>query len=329
MKSPSNDTGTKVDRAAVNSKNRMYRAAQRVESEGRQASDKISGSVDKAANEADAAATKAANSARDRMFKAARAVEQAQKEAIGSIEATMETIEARLETAAREAAAHATDSAEEAADCARQKASESSAAVASIEEKIAEATMLLDNLRQVHGISTDVAVGGSHDKTSQEENQAANEWRAKSIRFRWWTALAAAVYTVSTIAFPPEGWEWALRSPLGASAVVVLAWMAKYASDQSSEHRIAANIYKHQSLAFASLRHYAQDISEMSSAEMDLRGRYGDDDIETEDGSRTTSGLLTGEILKTLFTNQIDAFTEQIRSAGPSEKSWLRRSRPN
>ncbi len=319
----------KVDRAASRSKERMYRVARAVEKEGREASRQIASAIDGAARDASQAASKSASNARDRMFKAARGVEEAQRDAMDSIEATMETIDTRLAEATREAAKEATGSAEEAAAYAQQKASESSAAVTSIEETLAEAETLLDNLRQVHGISTDVAVGGSHDKTSQEEGQAANEWREKSIRFRWWTAVAAAAYTASTIAFPPEGWEWALRSPLGASAVVVLGWMAKYASDQSSEHRVAANIYKHQSLAFASLRHYAQDISEMSSSATGLRSSHEDDDCEADDDSGTTSRLLTGEILKTLFTNQIDAFTEQIRSTVRSEKGWFRRSRAN
>ena len=248
---------------------------------------------------------------------------------MGAIDTKMETMESRLQEAVREAAEHATGSAEEAAELARQRASESAEAVTYITGRLSEADELLKNLRRVHGISTDIAVGGSHDKTSQAESALANEWRERSIRYRWWTAAAAAAYTASTIAFPPEGLEWALRSPLGASAVFILGWMAKYSSDQSSEHRTAANIYKHQSLAFASLRHYAQDIADMSGS-----GSGGDQDLDEDSrneeiGPNTTPGLLSGEILKTLFTNQIDAFTERIKSSDGSERGYSGRRSKN
>ena len=316
MKSPKNDTDKKIDRAAINSKQRMYKAAQDVEGEGEQASKSIASSVERAAREADTAATKAANSAKDRMFKAAREVEAART-------ATTESIEATLAEATQEAVQQAAASSEEAAEQAEQNASASQKAVGNINEKLTEAQELLDNLRQVHGISTDVAIGGSHDKTAQEERAAADAWREKSIKYRAWTAVVAAAYAAVTIAFPPEGWEWALRSPLGASAVVILAWMAKYASDQSSEHRITANIYKHQSLAFTSLRHYAQDIARLSGSR---DGGQEDDDYDDDATAKSqdTSELLSDEILKSLFTNQIDAFTHHIRASRRSDRlPWL------
>lgn len=315
---------TSHDKAAHNSKQRMYKAARAVEKEAEAAIKQTAGIVDRVADEANKAVGKSATNSRDRMFKSARAVEDAQKEAMDSIAGHMESIEGKLEEATQEAAKQATGSADEAAGFARQSASDADIAVSSIKEHLAEARSLLDSLRQIHGISTDVAVGGSHDKTAQEERDAANEWRKKSIRYRSLTAVAAVAYTASTVAFPPEGWEWALRSPLGASAVVVLGWMSKYASDQSSEHRIASNIYKHQSLAFASLRHYAQNIAEMAGTETD---DYEDDEeVDEADGERRVStSLLSGEILKSLFTNQIDAFTQQIKATRRSDRLFWRR----
>ena len=297
------------------------RLLRNVEGEGQQASKSIASSVGRAAREADTAATKAASSAKDRMFKAAREVETARTEATGSIEAT-------LSEAIREAVKQAAASSEEAAEKAEQNASASQKAVDNINEKLTEAQELLDNLRQVHGISTDVAIGGSHDKTSQEERKAADDWRKKSIKYRGWTAVAAATYAAATIAFPPEGWEWALRSPLGASAVVILGWMAKYASDQSSEHRVTANIYKHQSLAFASLRHYAQDIAKLSGSRDDEPEDDGYDDDATVK-SQTTPELLSDQILKSLFTNQIDAFTYHIRASRRLDRPPWRRAKPD
>ena len=320
MKSPKNGTDTKVDRAAINSKKRMYKAAQDVEGEGQQASESIASSVEKAAREADTAAMRAANSAKDRMFKAARAVEAARTEATESIEAT-------LTEATQEAVRQAAASSEEAAEQAGLNASASQKAIHNLNEKLTEAQELLDSLRQVYGISTDVAIGGSHDKTAQEERTTADTWREKSIKYRALTAVVAAAYAAATIAFPPEGWEWALRSPLGASAVVILAWMSKYASDQSSEHRVTANIYKHQSLAFASLRHYAQDIARISGSNDDQEDDGYDDDTTVK--SQTPNGLLSDEILKSLFTNQIDAFTYQIPASRRSDRLPWRRAKPD
>lgn len=320
MKSPKNDKDTKVDRAAINSKQRMYRAAQKVEGEGQQASKSITSSVEKAASEANAAATKAANSARDRMFKAAREVEAARTEASKSIADA-------LSEATQQAVEQATVSSDEAAEQATQNAFASHNAVTEINNKVKQAQELLDNLRLVHGISTDVAIGGSHDKTSQEEHKAADKWRQKSIFYRWWTAAAAVAYTALNIVWPPDGWEWAFRSPIGASAVFILGWMSKYASDQSSAHRIAANIYKHQSLAFASLRHYAQDIQQMSGTD----GQHVFDDTSGDDHpeAHVVSGMFMGRIVESLFTNQIDAFTEQIRTSQRSERGWFRRRSDN
>ena len=315
-KSRSNDTDTKVDRAATNSKQRMYKAAQKVEGEGEQASKRITDLIDKAAQDANAAATKSASNAKDRMFKAAREVEAARTKALGSIETA-------LSAATQQAVEQATASSEEAAEQAEQNASASRKAVRGINDQLAEAQELLDNLRQVHGISTDVAIGGSHDKTAHEEREAADEWRKRSIKYRGWTAAAAVAYTALNVLWPPDGWEWAFRSPIGASAVFILGWMSKYASDQSSAHRITANIYKHQSLAFASLRHYAQDIEQMSGAD----GHHVGDDAGEDDHDEPSAaaGMFMGRIVESLFTNQIDAFTDQIRATHKSERGWFRR----
>ena len=316
MKSPENDTDEKVGRAAINSKKRMYKAAREVEGEGEQASRDIASSVDKAARQANAAATKSANNAKDRMFKAAREVEEARAE-------TLESIKKALSEVTQQAVEQATTSSEEAAEQADQNASASRRAVGDIRDKLTEANELLDNLRQVHGISTDVAIGGSHDKTAQEEREAADEWRKKSIKYRGWTTAAAVAYTVLNVLWPPDGWEWAFRSPIGASAVFILGWMSKYASDQSSAHRITANIYKHQSLAFASLRHYAQDIEQMSGT----NGQHVRDDASEDDheARNAAAGMFMGRIVESLFTNQIDAFTDQIRTTHRSEGGWFRR----
>ena len=315
-KSRNSDTNTKVDRAATNSKQRMYKVAQKVEGEGEQASKRIAGLIDKAAQDANMAATKSANNAKERIFKATREIEAARTEALGSIESA-------LSEATQQAVEHATASSEEAAKQAEQNALVSQRAVRGINDSLAEAQELLDNLRQVHGISTDVAIGGSHDKTAQEERESADEWRNRSIRYRSWTAAAAVAYTVLNVLWPPDGWEWALRSPIGASAVFILGWMSKYASDQSSAHRITANIYKHQSLAFASLRHYAQDIEQMSGTD----GRHvgNDADEEDHDEPNAAAGMFMGRIVESLFTNQIDAFTDQIRTTHRSERGWFRR----
>lgn len=315
-KTRNSGTNTKVDRAATNSKQRMYKAAQKVEGEGEQASKRIAGLIDKAAQDANTAATKSANNAKERVFKATREVETARTEAL-------ESIETALSEATQQAVEEATASSEEAAKQAEQNASASQRAVRGINDRLAEAQELLDNLRQVHGISTDVAIGGSHDKTAQEEREAADEWRKKSIKYRGWTAAAAVAYTVLNVLWPPDGWEWAFRSPIGASAVFILGWMSKYASDQSSAHRITANIYKHQSLAFASLRHYAQDIEQMSGG----NGQHAYDDTceDDHDEPNAAAGMFMGRIVESLFTNQIDAFTDQIRTTHRSERGWFRR----
>ena len=165
-------------------------------------------------------------------------------------------------------------------------------------------TDVLDQMKEMLNIATDVAWGGTYDKSSQDDHKTANRLRlvafglyvlavGVAVGFAWWTSRT-----------PPDGWEWLVRSFIGGP-VAILLWAAAYASRESREHRNSARLFKHQSLAFISLDRYAKRIE------------------ETEQTSAEAAQFLRN-ISDSLFTNQIDAHVEQIKTQGRTGRFALR-----
>ena len=170
---------------------------------------------------------------------------------------------------------------------------------------------LLENIEEVHRVSTETALGGSHSDTAHTEGQLAARWHERSIRYRWWAFGTAVATTLLNVVWPAEGWEWAFRSPFGAG-VVILMWMSKYASDQGEQHRVAALIFRHQALAFIALGRFARNMTDEK-----VVGEY-----QTDAVNPSQQFLL--DVAKPLFTEQIDALVE--RSRVRSRRSvWIRR----
>ena len=107
-------------------------------------------------------------------------------------------------------------------------ASEIEDALSASEADRNRAQELLESLEEVHRVSTETALGGSHSDTAHAEGELARKWHERSISYRWWAFAAATATTVLNVVSPAEGWEWAFRSPAGAG-VAILIWMSKYA----------------------------------------------------------------------------------------------------
>ena len=166
-------------------------------------------------------------------------------EAARSVEAEAEEVKAKMASQAERAVEGAISDTETALSALRERAASQ---VEAVDRHLSKSEELLENLQEVHRVSTETALGGSHDETALAEREAAHRWHKRSIVYRWCTVGAAIGSGVFNALVPAEGWEWALRSPFGAG-VAFLAWMAKYASDQGDDHRTASLIFKHQSLA--------------------------------------------------------------------------------
>ena len=229
-------------------------------------------------------------------------------EAARSVEAEAETIKTRMASRAEESLEEAVSVTHEALSELREQAA---SAATEIDKNLSKSMALLTNLQEVHRVSTETALGGSHDDTALAESKAAQLWHQRSILYRWCTALAAIGSGVFNALVPADGWEWALRSPFGAG-VAVFAWMSKYASDQGDDHRTAALIFKHQSLAFLSLGRFAQNM-----ADEDVVGTY-------QPNETTPAQQFLSDVSKPLFTEQIEALVERSR-AKRERSGWRRR----
>ncbi len=196
------------------------------------------------------------------------------------------------ESEAREAA----DSAQEHLNAAVEQAQEHmNTAVSEAQAVMDSATEKLEDAKTLLNIATDVAWGGSHDKSARADHKTADRLRlvafglyvlavAVAVGFAWWTSRN-----------PPEGWEWLVRSFIGGP-VAILLWAAAYASRESREHRNSARLFKHQSLAFNSLDQYAERIEQTNQGQ----------------GTNEAATFLRATA-KSLFTNQIDAHVDQSR----------------
>ena len=225
-----------------------------------------------------------------------------------SIEAEAKTIKAQMASRADQALGEAVSDTEEELSALREQAASH---VGEMDRHLGKSKELLENLQEVHRVSTETALGGSHDETALDERRAARQWHKQSIRYRWCTVGAAIGSGVFNALVPAEGWEWALRSPFGAG-VAFLAWMAKYASDQGDDHRTASLIFKHQSLAFLSLGRFAQNMAD----EEIVGPSHGD---QANPAQRFLS-----DVSRPLFTEQIEALVERSK-AKRERSSWRRR----
>ncbi len=190
-------------------------------------------------------------------------------------------------------------------------ASEIDAALSASEADRNRSQELLESLEEVHRVSTETALGGSHSDTAHSEGMLAARWHERSVRYRWAAFAAATATTVLNVVSPAEGWEWAFRSPAGAG-VAILIWMSKYASDQGEQHRVAALIFRHQALAFIALGRFAQNMTDEKVV----------GEISPDSTNPSQEFLL--DVAKPLFTEQIDALVE--RSKGRARRPpWGRR----
>ena len=166
------------------------------------------------------------------------------------------------------------------------------------------AICVLDEMETLLNIATDESWGGTYDISARDDHKAANRLRivafvlyglavGVAVGFAWWTSQN-----------PPDGWEWLMRSFIGGP-VVILVWAAAYASRESREHRNSARLFKYQSLAFISLDRYATRIQEM------------------EQTSAPASQFLIG-LAQSLFTSQIDAHVDQIKTHGRTGRFAMR-----
>ena len=188
----------------------------------------------------------------------------------------------------------------------RQSRSEARDAAQQAEVHLAAVTKKLEEATEMLNIATDMAWGGVYEASAEADHKTANRLRyavftlyglalAVAVGFAWWTSRN-----------PPDGWEWLLRSFIGGP-VVILLWAAAYASRESREHRNSARLFKHQSLAFKSLDSYAKRIE------------------ETHQGQGTNEAAqFLKKTADSLFTNQIDAHVEQIKTQGRTGRFALR-----
>ncbi|WP_419554628.1 hypothetical protein [Candidatus Poriferisodalis sp.] len=170
---------------------------------------------------------------------------------------------------------------------------------------------LLESIEEVHRISTETALGGSHSDTAHAEGELAAQWHERSIRYRWAAVAAAVATTALNVVSPAEGWEWAFRSPAGAG-VAILIWMSKYASDQGEQHRVAGLIFRHQALAFLALGRFAQNMADES-----VVGEHDSDAVNP-------SQQFLLDVAKPLFTEQIDALVERSKVRTRRTLRWRR-----
>jgi len=167
-----------------------------------------------------------------------------------------------------------------------------------------KAERALTGERKILGLATDIAGGAAHNTSAAEDHRKADRLR------RWAFALVsvatvwAVVVAVWIWVSQPQGWEWLAR-PFAGGPVAILLWGAAYAQREAREHRTSARLFEHQSLAFLSLDPYAERIA----------GTQGDGAQAADFLNKTAAAL---------FTNQIDAYTEQIKTQGRSGRSVLR-----
>ncbi len=156
----------------------------------------------------------------------------------------------------------------------------------------------LEEAKKLLNIATDVAWGGTHDASARADHETANRLRFAAFVLYGMAVAVAAWFVWWTSGNPPEGWEWLAR-PLIGGPVAILLWAAAYASRESREHRNSARLFKHQSLAFNSLDQYADRIGKANQRE----------------GTSEAASFLK-DTAKSLFTNQIDAHIDQIKTQG-------------
>ena len=234
---------------------------------------------------------------RDRMYAAARSVEKEAGEirkGMG-LDAKQALDEMVSETRSELASLH----------------NETTAAIEAAGANRARSQELLESIEEVHRVSTETALGGSHSDTAHAEGELAVQWHERSIRYRWAAVAAAIATTVLNVASPAEGWEWAFRSPAGAG-VAILIWMSKYASDQGEQHRVSALIFRHQALAFIALGRFAQSMTDEKVV--------GEHD---SDGVNPSQQFLL-DVAKPLFTEQIDALVERSKVRTRRTLRWRR-----
>ena len=189
---------------------------------------------------------------------------------------------------------------------ARQSESEAQEAARQAQEHLDAAAERLEEAKRLLNIATDVAWGGTYDKSANDDHKTANRLRfvafglnvlavSVAVGFAWWTSEN-----------PPDGWEWLVRSFIGGP-IAILLWAAAYASQESREHRNSARLFKHQSLAFNSLDQYAERIEQTNQGQ----------------GTNEAAAFLK-ETAKSLFINQIDAHVDQIKTQGRTGRFALR-----
>lgn len=150
------------------------------------------------------------------------------------------------------------------------------------------------------GVTRDFTRGGIHKRSADEDHKKANRLRNTSFGCAGFAVCWAIGIAVCIGVSPPEGWQWLAR-PFLVGPVAIMLWAAAYAQRESREHRTSARLFEHQAMALFSLEDYMNRIT--------------DEDAKKD---------FLNKIAPALFTNQIDAHTEQIKTQGRSGRSVLR-----
>ncbi len=195
---------------------------------------------------------------------------------------------------------------DDALEGARESESKAQEAAKRTQEHLETSKERLEEAKQLLNIATDVAWGGTYDKSASDDHATANRLRLTAFCFYVLAVLMAAGFAGWASLNPPQGWEWLVRSFIGGP-VAILVWVAAYASRESREHRNSARLFKHQSLAFNSIDQYAKRIE------------------QTNQGQGTNeAAVFLKETAQSLFTNQIDAHVDQIKTQGRTGRFALR-----
>ena len=186
---------------------------------------------------------------------------------------------------------------------------QASAAAEEVAEHRNTAETLVDEIRQLLNIASDMSWGATYDNSAKRDERAAFWLRIVSfVLYVAAAGLAAALFLASNDD-PTGDFEWVPRFLIGGP-VIILVWAAAYAARESSEHRNSSRLFKHQSLAFISMDKYASRIAEIGN-------------VSGTGNAHASEFLKT--ISRSLFTNQIDAHVEQVKAQGRGGKLMMRR----
>lgn len=159
---------------------------------------------------------------------------------------------------------------------------------------------MLSEQTRISALAADDAWGGDYEQSAKHDHNMAGRLRWAAFACYAGALGVAAALVLSLPDDPPEQWEWdwLIMRPVLAAPVVILLWVAAYASRESREHRVSARLAKQQALVFVSLHTYIDRITSLH------KEGY-------PDASQTFANLV-----ETLLTEPIKAHQELIKSQG-------------